>query len=135
MSALSKSFFAAITLIFLLSSIAWAASTPSTPTLGSAGTIQGTVTDSTGAVVSGAAAEIHNPISGYKDSVVTDATGSFAFRNVPYNPYHLTVSAPGFESFRQDINLRSSVPVNIEAKLNVSGSKEVINVEGGAQEL
>lgn len=138
MSGLLKRFFSAIvtsTQTLLFCSIAWTAAIPSTQTLGSAGTIQGTVTDSTGAVVSGAAVEIHNPISGYKDSVVTDITGTFAFRNVPYNPYHLSVSAPGFESFQQDINLRSSVPVNVEAKLTVSGSKEVVNVEGGAEDL
>ena len=39
----------------------------SAQTSGSAGTIQGTVTDPSNAVISGAKVEIHNPVSGYLD--------------------------------------------------------------------
>jgi len=57
--------------------------------IGSAGTIQGTVTDPSGAVVSNAAVEIRNPISGYRQSATTDTAGAFRFTNIPPNPYHV----------------------------------------------
>jgi hypothetical protein len=43
--------------------------------LGSAGTIEGTVTGPSGAVVSKATVEIRNPISGYQQSTTTDTAG------------------------------------------------------------
>ena len=47
------------------------------------GTVEGTVADSTGAVVAGATVEIANPITGFRQTATTDATGTFRFTNVP----------------------------------------------------
>ena len=55
--------------------------------------LNGTIVDATGAVVLGATVKIHNPVSGLDRSVQTDTTGGFTFPNVPFNPYHLTVTA------------------------------------------
>src|ERR1700761_8191464 len=65
------------------------------------GTITGTVSDPTGAVVPGATVEIQNPVSQYERTVATDSAGHFQFSNVPYNSYHLTVDAKGFNAFVQ----------------------------------
>src|SRR3984893_8014851 len=77
---------------------------------GSAGSVSGTVVDSTGAVVPNATVEIRNPVSGYDRSTSTDTSGKFSFPNIPYNPYHLTVKAPDFAPYTHDVELRSSVP-------------------------
>ena len=37
---------------------------------------------------------------------------SFRFTNVPFNPYHLAVTAKGFAGYTQDVDVRSSVPVD-----------------------
>src|ERR1700752_686868 len=63
---------------------------------GSAGTIEGAVTDPSNAAVSGASAEIENSVTGYKRQTTTDEAGTFRFDNVPQNKYQLTVSAKGF---------------------------------------
>ena len=60
---------------------------------GNSGTIYGTVTDPTGAVIPNAAVSIQNPVSGLNRQTKTDGSGRFQFTNLPLNPYHLTVSA------------------------------------------
>ncbi len=59
---------------------------------GSSGSISGTVLDPTGAVVPNATVEIHNPVSHFDRSTTTDKSGNFTFPNVPFNPYHMTVT-------------------------------------------
>jgi hypothetical protein len=102
---------------------------------GNSSTISGTVVDSTGGVVAGAAVTIHNPVSGYERFTTTDSSGNFTFPNVPFNPYHLVISAKGFSSFAQDADVRSSVPLEIKVTLKVAGSSTVVTVEGGADLL
>jgi hypothetical protein len=57
------------------------------------GTVEGVVKDPSGAVVSSAAVEIHNPVSHFDRSTTTDSERKFRFTNVPFNPYHLSVTA------------------------------------------
>ena len=97
--------------------------------VGNSGSISGTVADSTGAVVPNARVEIRNPSSGLNRSTVTDSAGKFEFTNLPFNPYHLTVSADGFSAQAQDVEPRSSVPVNVGITLQVAGSSTVVTVE------
>lgn len=91
--------------------------------------IGGTVIDQTGAVVSNAIVEINNPVSKYNRSTSTDASGKFSFPNVPFNPYHMTVTAEGFAPYAQDVEVRSSVPIDIPIKLQVAGSTTAVTVE------
>lgn len=99
------------------------------------GTITGRVADPTGAVVSGASVEIANPVSGYNQSATTDSSGAFSFKNLPFNPYHLQVSANGFQATEQDVNVRSAVPINLAISLQIAGTSETINVEATGQDL
>src|SRR4029450_9468165 len=61
------------------------------------GSVQGQVTDPSGAAVAGASVVLVNSITNYKVATQTDDTGAFRFQNVPYNSYKLTVSAPEFQ--------------------------------------
>src|SRR5580698_10872949 len=84
--------------------------------------ISGTVTDQTGAVVPKATVEIHNPVSGYERTTTTDTSGNFSFPNIPFNPYHLTVSLTGFNTYTQDVSVQSSVPTNLKISLSLAGA-------------
>src|ERR1700692_2202626 len=64
--------------------------------VGNSGSINGSVVDPTGAVVPNATVEIRNPVSGFDRSTTTDSAGKFALTNIPFNPYHLTVTATRF---------------------------------------
>jgi hypothetical protein len=104
-----------------------------TAAVAQAQSLNGTVMDPSGAVVPNAKVEIHNPVSGYDRATVTDASGKFSFLNVPFNPYHLTVTAEQFAPYAQDVEIRSGVPVNITVNLRVTTTVE-ITVEA-AQDL
>ena len=103
--------------------------------MGSAGAVKGTVKDPSGAVIPGATATIHNPVTGYKRTASTDASGQFAFTNVPYNHYHLAISATGFSSHAQDVDLNSGVPVNLSIALELAGGKTTVTVSEVASDL
>src|SRR4029077_7305856 len=98
---------------------------------GNSGSINGTVVDPTGAVVPNANVEIRNPVSGFDRSTTTDSLGKFQFTNIPFNPYHLSIAAPGFSGYAQDVEPRSAVPGDVSVKLAVGVSSTQVTVEGG----
>jgi hypothetical protein len=102
---------------------------------GNSGSISGLVVDSTGAVIADATVEIRNPVSGYDRTTTTDAKGTFSFSNVPFNPYHMTVAAKGFVTGAQDVEIRSTVPTNVQISLQVTGSMETVTVEANGGDL
>jgi hypothetical protein len=61
------------------------------------GEILGTVHDSSGAVVEGAQVTLTNTGTTATRTLVTDASGNFAFKNIDVATYTLTFTAPGFE--------------------------------------
>ena len=103
--------------------------------VGNSGSVSGTVLDPTGAVVPGAKVEIRNPVSGFDRSTVTDSGGKFAFTNIPFNPYHLTVLATGFLVHAQDVEPRSAVPIEVSVKLEIAGSTTAVTVEAEGGDL
>ena len=52
--------------------------------------------DPSGAAVKGATVEIQNPVSHYNQTTQTDDQGNFEFDNIPFNNYHVSVTAPDF---------------------------------------
>jgi len=102
---------------------------------GSSTSVNGTVVDPSGAVVPNAAVEIRNPVSAFVRDTLTDNTGKFTIPNVPFNPYHLTVTSKGFTSHAQDIDVRSIVPLELSISLKVTGSNETVTVEAAGEDL
>lgn len=103
--------------------------------LGSAGTIDGAVVDPSGAVVPNATVQILNPISRHTQSVKSDPSGQFRFSNIPPNPYHLTVVAPGFAGLEQDVEVRSTVPIHLRLQLRLGTAETSVNVESNGADL
>src|ERR1051325_3101025 len=101
--------------------------------LGSSGSIVGTVTDPSGGAVPKAAVSIENPVSHYRNQSETDATGSFKFANVPFAHYHISVSFKGFLPASRDVDVRSSVPItaNIPHQLGASESSVTVSADAG----
>jgi Carboxypeptidase regulatory-like domain/TonB-dependent Receptor Plug Domain len=98
---------------------------------GNAGTIVGTVTDPSGAVIPGATVSVSNPVSAYTRTAVTDKTGRYQFTNLPLNPYHLAINATGFGAAAQDVDVRSTVPVTLNIALQLGAASTTVTVEGG----
>jgi Carboxypeptidase regulatory-like domain len=96
---------------------------------GNAGTVRGTVVDTSGAVIPGATVRIANSVSGLDRSATTDATGQFTFANIPFNQYQISVSANGFASLTQTAELRSSVGTSLKLALPIKGASSTVTVE------
>jgi len=102
---------------------------------GNSTSVSGTVADPSGAVIPGATVTIHNPVSGLERTTGTDAFGNFNFQNVPFNPYHMSVTATGFAAYAQDIDVRSSVPISVKISLQLAGASTTITVESAGDLL
>jgi hypothetical protein len=97
--------------------------------------VSGIVTDASGAVVPNATVEIQNPVSQFQRTVTTDSSGSFSIQNIPFNPYHMTVTAPSFSSYVQDLDLRSPVPYNLKINLQPGTAVQTVTVEANGADL
>ena len=102
---------------------------------GNSGSIEGSVKDPSGAAVVKATVEITNPVSSYSRTVTTGADGSFRFTNVPFNPYHLVVTADGFSGYTQDVDVRSTVPATLEVSLKIATTSSTVTVESNGGDL
>ncbi len=118
----------------LLSTVSLYAGTCLAQTTGSS-SLSGVVADPTGAVVLGATVEIRNPVSQFERSTTTDTAGRFTFANIPFNPYHLTVTVKGFASYSQDVDVKSAVPLSLKIAIQIAGSAENVTVTGEAGDI
>jgi hypothetical protein len=111
------------------------AAVPGRAQLGNSGLIEGVVKDPSGGVVANATVEVSNPVSGFQRSVTTGNEGSFKFTNVPFNPYHLVVTAAGFASYTQDVDVRSTVPTTVQISLKIGTAATSVTVEANGGDL
>lgn len=83
--------------------------------VGQAGTskITGTITDSNGAVVSGATVRITNPATGFSRNTTTGTDGIYSFPGIPPATYRLEVEARGFKKL-VNTNVQALVDTSIE---------------------
>ncbi len=116
----------------LLLSLGWLGNAQSTS---SAGTVLGTVLDPAGAAVIGANVTIENPVSGYNTTTTTGKQGNFAFANIPFDSYHLTVAASGFQTLAQDVGVGSAVPIDLKLGLKIGTQATTVTVTGEGQDL
>ena len=117
-----------VTLLFCLSFSALT----SAQSLGTAGTVSGTITDPNNAVVAGANVTIKNAVTGFQRSTTSDDQGGYVFNSVPPNNYQITVAANGFQDAAQNIVVRNSVPMQVPISLAISGANATVNVNADA---
>jgi hypothetical protein len=102
---------------------------------GNAGSVHGTVTDPSGAVIPNATVRLTNEVSGFDHTATSDATGQFAFDDVPFNPYHISVKAQGFASAAQNVEIRSSVGTSLKLVMQIAGASQTVTVESEGPEV
>ena len=121
--------------VFVLGFVLLLTAGPANAQLGNAGSIEGVVKDSSGGVVAGAKVEISYAVSGYQREMSTGSDGAFHFTNVPFNTYHLVVTTPGFASYTQDVDVRSSVPASVQISLKIGTAATSVTVEANGGDL
>jgi len=102
---------------------------------GTSGSINGTVTDTTGAVIPGATVTVLGPVSGFNQTMQTDANGQYRIGNLPFNRYHVAVSGRGFQAVAQDAGVRSAAGNTVDFKLAVANTTETVTVEAEAEDM
>ena len=103
-----------------------------TPGLGQTtfGTLLGSVTDASGAVVPNATIKVTNQGENTSRDVRSDANGNYQAENMKEGIYTLTVKAPGFSELTvKDVRLTARQTVRTDLKLAVGGGSEKVTVE------
>jgi hypothetical protein len=70
-------------------------------------------------------------VSHYSQTATTDSQGNFEFDNLPFNNYHVSATAPGFENGTQDADVRSPLPVEARISLKIGTQSAAVTVEAG----
>ncbi len=100
---------------------------------GEGGRVSGTVQDATGAVIVGARVTVTNSDTGAVRTAVTDASGTYAFADLPVGRYDISIENPGFRPYRRTgVILYVDSAFLIDAKLQLGKETEAVAVEEGA---
>jgi len=95
----------------------------------STGTITGTVTDPTGAVVGGAGVDVTNTETGVAYPTVTTSAGVYTVTNLPVGSYALTVTVAGFKRYqRTGVSLSAAQVLGLNVSLEVGAASESVTV-------
>ncbi|MGI9107093.1 MAG: carboxypeptidase regulatory-like domain-containing protein [Pyrinomonadaceae bacterium] len=98
--------------------------------------INGSVTDSTGAVVAGAAVTAKNDATGVVQTQNTTDAGLFAFPSLPVGSYTISVEATGFKTLQKTGNvLEIGTPLTVDMALEPGQVSEVVTVQAGAEQI
>jgi hypothetical protein len=96
-------------------------------------TIQGLVTDATGAVIAGASVKIHNLGTGLVSTVSTNETGNYTFPLLVVGNYDVTCESEGFKSLTaRNIRLETGAQVRQDFRLEVGDVTETVEVAASA---
>ncbi len=90
--------------------------------------IVGTITDPSGAVISGASVAMREVSTGKKRTVPTDAAGQFTLAGVPAGRYEVQVSQAGFKTASRTITLRARDRVVVSTMLSLGSVSEAVEV-------
>lgn len=100
------------------------------------GSLVGTVTDQTGAVVPGASVTATSAATGASRQGTTDAAGFYSISNLLEGTYNLSVSASGFKPYTQtSVNVSINTVTRVDANIQVGAVTETITVEASAAVL
>jgi len=97
------------------------------------GTINGDVTDATGAVIPNAKVIVKAPAIGLEREAATNESGFFTVPNLPAADYEVSVEAAGFKSLvRSGLRLETDLVMSLKLRLEVGQLSERIEVRASA---
>ncbi|MGD0124911.1 MAG: TonB-dependent receptor [Terriglobia bacterium] len=100
------------------------------------GSVSGTVSDPSGAVIPGAQITIVNDTTGFTRTGTTDSAGLYRLLDISEGTYTLTASASGFQMFKQTGLTVAIGQVNVQdIKLTVGSTTQEVTVQASAAVL
>jgi hypothetical protein len=107
----------------------WAQST-------STGTVAGTVSDQSGAVVGGATVTLTDKATSIPRTAATNEAGRYIFSNAPPGAYDLSISKQGFATMKApDVSVKVGTVTTLNATLQVGGATVEVEVKAAGTEL
>ena len=97
------------------------------------GSVQGTVTDPSGAALSSAKVSVVSSATGLTRQAQTNATGAYQITSLPPGSYTLSIEAAGFGAYKQNIAVTVGGHLTADAKLTVGA--QVTSVEVSAADV
>ncbi|HYW72632.1 MAG TPA: carboxypeptidase-like regulatory domain-containing protein, partial [Pyrinomonadaceae bacterium] len=99
----------------------------------STASIQGNITDATGASIPNATVSIKNQGTGEERTIQTDASGNYLFPALPVGRYRIEVKAPGMSSMvANDLPVEVGTSVRQDFSLKVASTTETIEITAAA---
>src|SRR6266481_8258184 len=98
----------------------------------STGSIVGTVSDPSGAVISGATVTITNVATGQTIEIATNSSGSFNSGALVPGDYKVLMSAKSFSSTETTVTVLVGNTATVNVRLRIGNEKEVIEVQDSA---
>jgi len=95
----------------------------------STGSIQGTVMDASGAVLSGAKVTITNKATAQSITTTTNASGTYTSGALTPAQYEVRVESKGFKTQTQTVTVQLNTTSTVNAKLAVGESTQVVEVQ------
>jgi len=100
-----------------------------------AGTIAGTVTDSSGAVVNGATVTLTDTSTKATRSVTTNDAGRYVLVNVDPGTYEISIAKQGFSTTKTQTKVTVGSAITLNLSLEVGGQNVVVEVTAASTEL
>jgi hypothetical protein len=97
--------------------------------------ITGTVTDPTGAVVPNAKVTATQTGTEVKRTAVTNNDGQFNFPALPPATYRVSVEAPGFKTYTEDVTLLADQVRNLAIRLELGQATQTVAVEASSVQV
>lgn len=115
--------------LFVTATVSWGQ-------LNTTATISGTVTDSSGAVVPGAAVTILNEQTKVQTATESTGSGTYVVSNLPVGAYTVTVTKTGFQTFTEaSVALHPATVATVNATLQLGSVGTAVTVEASAAEV
>ena len=100
------------------------------------GSISGTITDSSGALVPGVSVTATQTQTNTKTAVKTNSSGDYVFPSMPPAEYTIAATAPGFQSYLQSgVVLLANQAETVNIQLKLGQTSEVVTVEANAAQV
>src|SRR5438477_4288621 len=100
------------------------------------GSIAGTVSDPSGALISGVQIKATDAEKGFSFTGTSDSGGRYVIRQLPPAKYTVTATATGFKTERKEgVTIEVSQNAAVDFSLKVGAATEVVDVQAGTVEL